>query len=250
MIDRLRFVTAAEDAELVREATSKIGPEWPEFMLHDPVADLLDDCYKELPDFQFVLVDAVTNETLALGNSIPLAWSGQIQQLPDEGWDWALKKGIADFRSGVKPNLLCALQIVVFGDNRGKGLSSRAVRAMKENGRKHGLPEMIAPVRPNLKHTYPLTPIENYITWKDDRGLPFDAWLRVHVRQGATIIRPCKEAMRITGTISEWEQWTELRFPETGDYIVPGALVPVRIDVEQDLGTYIEPNVWVHHPVD
>jgi hypothetical protein len=248
MMDNLRFVTAAEDAELVREANGKIDREWPEFMLHDPVADLLDDCYKNLPDFQFVLVDPATNETLALGNSIPLAWSGQPLELPDEGWDWAIKKGIDDFRSGIKANLLCALQIVVFGDNRGKGLSSQTVRAMKENGRRYGLKAMIAPVRPNLKHKYPLTPIENYITWKDDKSYPFDPWLRVHVKQGAQIVKPCREAMRITGTIREWEEWTELRFPETGEYIVSGALAPVRIDFDKDIGIYIEPNVWVHHP--
>jgi hypothetical protein len=28
---------------------------------------------------------------------------------------------------------------------------------------------------------------------------------------------------------------------------VPGALVPVRIDRERDVGTYVEPNVWMRH---
>lgn len=35
-------------------------------------------------------------------------------------------------------------------------------------------------------------------------------------------------------TVTEWEQWTAMRFPETGDYIVPGALQPVHIDREKD----------------
>jgi hypothetical protein len=36
-------------------------------------------------------------------------------------------------------------------------------------------------------------------------------------------------------------------FPETGRYIVPEGMVPVEIDRERGLGTYIEPNVWMHH---
>lgn len=40
-----------------------------------------------------------------------------------------------------------------------------------------------------------------------------------------------------------------MAFPESGEYIVPRALTPVTIDLEQDKGTYIEPNVWVEHVV-
>ena len=44
-------------------------------------------------------------------------------------------------------------------------------------------------------------------------------------------------------------KWTGLRFPESGEYIVPGALNPVEIDCELDRGEYIEPNVWMAHKV-
>jgi len=53
--------------------------------------------------------------------------------------------------------------------------------------------------------------------------------------------------MRITGSVSDWEDWTGMRFPETGEYIVPGGLVPVSISTEQDQGLYMEPNVWMLH---
>jgi hypothetical protein len=39
-----------------------------------------------------------------------------------------------------------------------------------------------------------------------------------------------------------------MKFPQTGDYVVPGALVPVQIDRERDQGIYVEPNVWMVHP--
>jgi hypothetical protein len=53
--------------------------------------------------------------------------------------------------------------------------------------------------------------------------------------------------MRVEGGSADWEEWTGLAFPDDGDYVVPGALVPVRF--EGGRGTYLEPNVWMRHPV-
>ena len=53
--------------------------------------------------------------------------------------------------------------------------------------------------------------------------------------------------MTITGTVSDWESWTGMVFPESGDYVVPQALGPVTIDRENDTGRYVEPNVWIEH---
>lgn len=242
-----KIITAKENFELLDKTHKSIGQEWPEFMLHDPVAELLDDCYTKLPNFQFVLVGEDQDNPIALCNSIPLEWNDKVENLPDDGWDWALKKGIDDFKSGNKTNLLCALQIVVFGDNRGKGTSSYAVEAMKEIGRQNNLEGLIAPVRPNKKCEYPNMSIYEYINKTNKVGLPYDPWLRVHAKIGGRIIKPCPKAMRITGTIAEWEIWTKMQFDKSGKHIIPGALVPVEIDLENDLGTYIEPNVWMVH---
>jgi hypothetical protein len=38
-----------------------------------------------------------------------------------------------------------------------------------------------------------------------------------------------------------------MRFPESGNYVVPGALQPVEIDRERDEGVYEDPNVWMNH---
>ena len=55
--------------------------------------------------------------------------------------------------------------------------------------------------------------------------------------------------MTITGSVAEWEAWTGMAFPESGAYVVPGALVPVEIDRARGEGVYVEPNVWMRHPV-
>lgn len=56
-------------------------------------------------------------------------------------------------------------------------------------------------------------------------------------------------AMRLIGSVAEWEQWTGMDLPESGVYVVPGALVPIEIDRERDVGRYLEPACWVRHRV-
>lgn len=59
----------------------------------------------------------------------------------------------------------------------------------------------------------------------------------------------CPGSNVVEGTIAEWQDWTGLAFPVSGEYVVPGALVPVSISVEGDLGRLAEPNVWMRHRV-
>jgi len=53
--------------------------------------------------------------------------------------------------------------------------------------------------------------------------------------------------MRVTGSVAEWERWTGVAMPESGAYVIAGALVPVDIDRERDVGEYLEPACWVRH---
>jgi hypothetical protein len=53
--------------------------------------------------------------------------------------------------------------------------------------------------------------------------------------------------MRIAGTVAEWETWTGMRFPESGDYVFPAGLAPLHVDTKRDIGEYWEPNVWLLH---
>jgi hypothetical protein len=66
---------------------------------------------------------------------------------------------------------------------------------------------------------------------------------------GAEIVQVAPKAMIITDTIARWEEWTGLRFPENGTYVVTGAFQPVKIDVRRNVGRYEEANVWMKHPL-
>lgn len=118
---------------------------------------------------------------------------------------------------------------------------------MADLGRSFGSGALIAPVRPNWKTRYPLTPIERYVLWLRPDGQPFDPWIRTHVRLGGRIGPALPKAMSITGSVAEWEAWTDMVFPESGAYVFPDGLAPLTIDREGDSGSYWEPNVWLIH---
>jgi len=243
----LSFVTHAQRPDLNdrwNEAADKV---WPVFMLKDAVVGQhWNGLTRHFPDCQLYLLDDQTDTLVGVGNTVPIAWNGTVDGLPG-GVDEVLTRAIGQFDAQPAATTLCALQAALLPGNTGQGLSTLIIRAMRDVAAKRGLSGLIAPVRPNQKTLYPLTPIERYITWRRPDGLPLDAWLRVHARLGAEIMRVAEHSMVIEGTIAEWERWTGLAFPESGQYVVAGALVPVTIDRDADRGRYVEPNVWMRH---
>jgi GNAT superfamily N-acetyltransferase len=244
----LQFPTRAERPGKQPHAASLMERTiWPEFLWHDPVLErLLGRVVADYPEFQFYAWDDERDEVVAGGNAVPAWWDGDAASLPDSGLDGVVEARFAE--GAPDPTVLSALQILIAPEYRGAGLSSRMIRRMAEIGRDHGLDTLIAPVRPTLKARYPLTPMERYVEWRRPDGTHFDPWLRTHERLGAEIVKVAPQSSTITGTVGEWEEWAQLAFPETGAYVVPGALVPVEIDRERDEGLYVEPNVWMVHP--
>jgi len=200
----------------------------------------------EYAEFLFYAWDDEREEVIGVGHAIPAAWDGDVASLPDGGFDAMLEARFAP--AAPTPTVLCALGITVAPEFRGQGLSRRMIERMAEIGRDHGLDTLIAPVRPTLKHRYPLTPPDRYLSWRRQDGTHLDPWLRTHERLGAGIAKVAPRSVRVSGTVAEWEEWTGLTLPDSGTYVVPGALVPIEIDREQDEGIYVEPNVWMVHP--
>lgn len=221
---------------------------WPAFMMEDPIANAyFSRLYRDFPAYQFGIYDPADQLAL-VGNSVPFAFDLSAADLPDDGWDWVMTKAIADYDAGRAPNMMSAISIAVGQDYAGQGLSRLAVEGMRQIAR--GRDALVAPVRPNWKSRYPLIPIEQYITWQTPAGAPFDPWLRVHWRLGARILKVCHHSMRIPGTLAQWESWTGLPMPASGQYVIPGALVPVSVDFARDEAVYIEPNVWMLHQIE
>jgi GNAT superfamily N-acetyltransferase len=244
----LRVHSHAERPELGATWLDVILPAWPAFMHHDAVCNRYwGGLFERFPECQLYLCDA-DDAILGVANAVPVAWDGTVAGLPG-GVDDMLLRTFGPKAADAPPTALSALQAVVVGERRGRGLSAEILRAMRDVAARRGYESLIAPVRPTWKARYPLAPIERYIAWTRDDGLPLDPWLRVHRRLGAEILGIAERSMLVEGTVAEWESWADMPLPESGTYVVPGALVPVEIDRERDLGRYVEPNVWMRHPV-
>ncbi|MBC8428865.1 MAG: GNAT family N-acetyltransferase [FCB group bacterium] len=233
------YDTLANSPELL-DVFDRIHSEpWPAFLSRDIfVIKYWSSLYNIFPEYQILF--KVDSAYAALANCAPIFWSGNIIDLP-EGFDRAMEQSIE--RQNV-PNCLCVLAIVVKKGYTGRGISSRVLKEIKEIARKYGFDKIIVPVRPVCKSQYPHIPMREYMSWKKDE-LPFDPWLRIHIEAGGRILKEATPSMVVKGTIAQWRHWTGLDFGNGGEYIVDGALSPVYIDLENDIGEYVESNVWV-----
>jgi hypothetical protein len=221
---------------------------WPAYNLHgDVVGEWWAPLLEELPEFQFSLVDDDGDVVLAKGYTGPLAWSGDDRELPPS-IDDAIARVVRARREGTVVDTLCAFAAEVGPSVQQRGLAGQVLAGMTALARRDGLRRLIAPVRPSWKERYPLAPIERYVTWRRDDGQLLDPWMRLHERLGARVATAIPESLLITGSVAEWEEWTGLAFPESGAYVFPHGLAPLRVDAEAGLGTYWEPNVWMIHP--
>lgn len=221
---------------------------WPEFIFHDAVArEHYEHTRTTFADSNFYLLESLGN-VIACAVAVPLAWDGTSAGLPD-GWDAALIQAVHDHDRGRPPSALCALAAMVAPSYHRRGLGQLAIRAMKQATMTRGCRALVAPVRPTAKASYPLAPMERYVHWTRADGQPFDPWIRTHWREGGILDRVAPQSMVVRGTVAQWQAWTGLEFPESGAFVVPGALQPIQIDLDADLGFYDEPNVWMVHDV-
>ncbi|MDQ4149437.1 MAG: hypothetical protein M3164_05525 [Actinomycetota bacterium] len=245
----LKAITHSENPQLAESSVWIENTVWPEYNRHaDVVGRYWPRLTTDFPDFQFVVFDEASNEVVARGNTVPFHWDGDSHHLP-RSMDALVMRAFERKGRGSRPNALSALAAEVPPQNRAKGLGTFLLLTMKGIAQARGLEALVAPVRPVWKERYPLTPIEQYMTWKRSDGLPFDPWIRLHHGLGARFIKPAPRSLRITGTVAEWESWTQMPFPASGRYVFPRGLAPLRIDRGADTGLYWEPNVWMSHPV-
>ncbi|MEU6716326.1 N-acetyltransferase [Nonomuraea sp. NPDC046802] len=244
----LKITTLAERPEFA-PGIWDMDHTWHPFMLEDPVADLFYPlATTTLSEYVLVADDeAEPGRLVARASMTPFRSNGT--ELPDDGWDGVIRSGWLARARDETPDAISALEITIRRDLLGTGLSSVMLGAMREHAARLGYCELVAPVRPTMKHLEPHTPMSEYAFRNRADGLPHDAWLRVHVRAGGKIVKVAPRSMVVAGTLAEWREWTGLPFDRTGTVEVPGALTPVHCDVEHDHAVYVEPNVWVSHPL-
>ncbi|MER6758422.1 N-acetyltransferase [Micromonospora echinofusca] len=241
----MRVLTLAERPDL-RDGMLHMEASWPDYIPPEPM--VVGWALDRYPEHQLVVLDA-DDTVIARAASVPFAWDGDPASLPDTGWDAVLGLSMLDTAAGRELTALCALEIAVVPGMQARNMSGRVLAAVKDNARRHGLRDVVGPVRPSGKHAEPHEPMTGYAARTRDDGLPVDPWLRVHVRAGGRVLQVCPASMTISGSLAQWRAWTGLPFDTSGPVVVPGALTPVAVNVEHDHAVYIEPNVWVRHPL-
>ena len=245
-----KVFTLRERPERADEYDRLSDVSWPQFLRQRDslgYGQYWPELFTTWADWQLLLIDGM-GPTIAATHAVPLVWDGTVDDLPMSIAD-ILRRATADREAKRAPTVLCALAAMIDPRYRGQGMSPVAVRAMVDLARTHGLRALIAPVRPAGKSAYPLASMERYVRWENADGLPLDPWIRVHARMGADILKVAPSTLVIEGTVEDWERWTDMRFPDSGSYVVSGALQPLVIDRAADLGRYEDPNICMRHSV-
>lgn len=254
---------------------------WPQFVTSTPTSLQYWDKLSSVPYFaqyQLIIVEkgSVTQRdaVVACANSIPVFCT--VANLPDGGFDAMLQKGMEDHfcNTGDKqrfPNLLSALGVTVSRGHRHLGLADLLIQALRELAKQSRLEALVVPLRPTRKSEHPFVDFGEYLTWKtnNDRGLDdgqiYDPWLRKHVSLGGKPLKIAPQSMTVKASGQQWSQWMMGRdlsevakeqhackktTPTGSEYVdvpIPGALVPVRHYLAENMASYVEPNVWVVH---
>ena len=240
----MKLVRYADRADLRERRHDELSrPTFPEYMHHnEPGGRYWDRLYEDYPDFQLALLDG--EELIAELHSVPTPWDG-IERGSSGGLGRGVPESVRERARGGRA--LCARDLGSARTGRRAGCLRRMLNEMRAAAGRAGLRELIAPVRPTLKSSYPLIPIEEYMCWRRTDGTHFDPWIRVHERIGGEILAPSPESMFVEAPVAEWEEWTEMRFPGDGAYVVPGMLAV--LEVRDGIGLHVEPNVWLRHSV-
>jgi len=254
--ESLLVTTFAERPDLLAKVFEpEIQSAVPEFMRHDRAGALYysDGNLDQYLEYGLVAVDpAAPDRPVARAFAVPFAFPDGArgrEALPDGGWDQVIRWGHRDRLAGIPATAISALEIMVAPRLQGRGVARVMAGALRDNARRLGFTKLYAPLRPTDKHREPLTPFAEYAARRRADGLPHDSWVRTHLRLGARIVKVAPYSMVVAGTLAEWRQWTGLPLNQSGPAIVPGALSPIHVSLEQDHAVYVEPNRWVCHPL-
>jgi GNAT superfamily N-acetyltransferase len=243
--DAVRLTTFAEQPDILEKLLNVDRPGDP-VAKQDPSARYVDRLLSESPATQLVLYEADQRTVLGWALTVASRWDFDPHTLPD-GVAAVIEEGLQTDLS--EASVLSAVVVYVRPEFRDQGLSYELVGGVLDLARHLGLHGVVIPVRPSLKSRYPLAPMSDYMHWQNSEGLPVDDWLRVHVKLGGRILGVCDRAVVKTATVAEWEMFVRMLLPQSGRYVVPGALVPIEVDRERDVAVYVEPNIWVFHAI-
>jgi hypothetical protein len=152
--------TLAQRPDLEDQTHLLNGESWPTFLLHGDVTHW-ERLFDEFAENQILLCEPA-DTLIAVGHTVPFVWDGTPDDLPST-MAGLMDRAIHTHRNLITPNALSALAALVRASHQGRGLSAEVLRAMRSLTQERGMHALVAPVRPTLKSSYPLTPFGRYV---------------------------------------------------------------------------------------
>ena len=145
----LRIATIAERPAMKSRFANKETEPWPAFMNEDPIALLyFSDVRIAHPEYGLIAYDAGTpDQAVARAFCVPFAWDGDpaLGELPADCRDGVIWRSARDRQIGQKPDLVSVLEMTVPADLQGTGLSGKMLAAMRDNVKRLGFKDLVAP---------------------------------------------------------------------------------------------------------
>src|SRR5687767_13679842 len=132
----LEIVTLAERPDLM-DTFWDMETSWPEFMKHDPIGNGYYASLEHFAEFVLVCLDE-SGRQVAKAHSVPFRLDDD--ELPDAGWDFAIRSGLLTALWGEEPNTVSAVEIAIEPGLQSTGLSGRIVAALCDNAGRLGFP--------------------------------------------------------------------------------------------------------------
>jgi GNAT superfamily N-acetyltransferase len=240
---KFAITTLAEDPSLRARIGDFEDDSFPKFLNEEPTwIKTRDEILSSFARTHYFVVDRDTGKLAGLCINVPFAWTGETSDLP--GYNELLQRCLIERREAKVPTALAGILGAVAPEYQSQGVSRLFLGAAVEALGALGLRNYLSPVRPSNKQFYPNFSIDEFLSWRTPNGDLIDPWLASFVRGGSKMLGVAHDAITMTASCTQWSEWTGMRFPVSGHYVIPGCHRLLEVDVGRGIGRYAEDHVW------
>jgi GNAT superfamily N-acetyltransferase len=237
-------VKTLEDDPSLRSRIGELEDDsFPRFLNEEPTwIETQDEILTAFARTHYFVLEEGTGKLAGLCINVPFAWTGEVDDLP--GYNELLRRCLNERHARCVPTALAGILGAVAPEYQSQGVSRLFFGAAAAALEKLGLRNYLSPVRPSNKQSYPNFSIDDFLSWRTPEGELVDPWLASFVRGGSKMLGIAREAITMSASCAQWSAWTGMRFPVSGDYVIPGGHRLLEVDAGRGVGRYAEDHVW------
>lgn len=237
-----------EDANEIYNQVEKLN--WAPWLSASPAT--LAGRAKVFPEGHLIMKDPKDDKILATLSTNRINWNGDLSQLPN--WD-----GVAgeptDYSSTYDPegNTLVLMSMNVNPEFQGAGVARQMIELIKQQAKDLGATHLIGSFRPNQFGKFKAegdnwkVDFEEYCKLNREDGWPIDGWLRSLTKNGMEPLVVDREAMTVTSSLDEFEDYKSHYNPDNWKEVAQGIWECGEVGqwtVNEGQAVYKECNLW------